>query len=549
MRYIKSLLILAAVILFSAAASQAAVRKVELAGDTFMPAVHELDGKMFYDLGDPEIQRLISSTESHLTISSSGEIAIAYSPLRTVQIAAGDHDILVNDDKRHSDGLMIKADGKVFIEPELLYFALALKADEAGGILRPAVGMPRFDEDTDGRILRIPTCSKVRRQIEKIDDGLRITFPGCAWEGNINSFMCDDIKVSVAERDGVFMDFIFPANWHGEVRSAINATDALLACISDYHVINVADLKSVSYENKWLNIRASEPYRYSWSYDPESSHLTIDMPGVRALSSQCESSFYSDGPLVTLNISNAGSSAHPVLRFTGFLDEGAGFAFEEIEEEGRLAVRFDAAPGTEEVSGNGATFGYMAAYATIVIDAGHGGGDPGCVSRLYGAYEKDVTLDVALRLRDILEQEGMCVVMTRETDRDVSWRGSPDAVELMMRCDPANTGDVDCFISLHCNASTSSAPHGTSIHWYKDIDREWAETFANVFAPLGITQHGLIRDNFYVLRNTEVPAVLVEMAFLTNAHDASLLIDEDFRERMAQKLAEAILKYFRSWQI
>lgn len=546
MRHIKTLLIITAVMIFFVTSAQASVRKVELAGETYMPSVREHDGKIFYDLDDPEIKRLISSTASHLTLSSSGEIAIAYSPLRTVQIGAGEHDIIVNDDKRHTDGVMIKADGKVLIEPELLYFALALKADGSGGLLRPAVGMPRFDEDTDGRILRIPTCSTVRRQIEKIDGGLRIVFPGCAWESTITSFMCDDIKVSVSENDGVVMDFIFPANWHGEVRSAINATDALLACISDYHVNSISDLESVSYENKWLNIRANAPYRYSWSYDPESSHLIIDMPGVRALSNQCESAFYSDGPLVTLNISNAGSSAHPVLRFTGFLDEGAGFAFEDIEEEGRLAVRFDAAPGTEEASGDGATFGYMAAYATIVIDAGHGGGDPGCVSRYYGVYEKDVTLDVALRLRDRLEQEGMCVVMTRETDRDVSWRGSPDAVELTMRCDPANTGDVDCFISLHCNASTSSAPHGTSIHWYKDIDRVWAETFSNVFAPLGVKQHGLIRDNFYVLRNTEVPAVLVEMAFLTNAHDASLLIDEDFRERMAEKLAEAILRYFRN---
>lgn len=179
----------------------------------------------------------------------------------------------------------------------------------------------------------------------------------------------------------------------------------------------------------------------------------------------------------------------------------------------------------------------------IVIDPGHGGGDPGCRNRGLGVYEKDVTLDVALRLRDLLEAEGWTVVLTRETDRDVSWLGSPDGVELRSRCDVANSIGADYFMSLHCNASVSSRPNGTSIHWCKNEDSEFAEAMGDALGSVGFYQFGPVYDRFYVLRNTDMPAVLVEMAFLTNYSDGSKLADPQYRQEIAEALAESFLKY------
>jgi N-acetylmuramoyl-L-alanine amidase len=136
------------------------------------------------------------------------------------------------------------------------------------------------------------------------------------------------------------------------------------------------------------------------------------------------------------------------------------------------------------------------------------------------------------------------VLLTREEDRDLTWPGSPDRLELQARCDVANQAGADFFISLHCNASVSASSAGTSIHWCKDEDVELARSLEVALGEsLGLDQGGLRRDGFYVLRHTLMPAVLVEMAFLSNPREGRLLADQDFRQKIAEGLAGALVAH------
>jgi len=182
----------------------------------------------------------------------------------------------------------------------------------------------------------------------------------------------------------------------------------------------------------------------------------------------------------------------------------------------------------------------------ICIDPGHGGGDPGAVNRSYGLMEKDLTLDISLRLASMLRNAGWNVIMTRTTDRDVSFAGSSDARELGDRVRVANNMGAQIFISIHINASTSSAVHGTSTHCCKSIDYPLASCIQNhLVASNGRRSIGVRTDSFYVVRHTYMPAALVECAFISNPTEASLLQTDWFRQRCAEGIYNGLMAYAR----
>ncbi|HEY3998637.1 MAG TPA: N-acetylmuramoyl-L-alanine amidase, partial [Candidatus Xenobia bacterium] len=180
----------------------------------------------------------------------------------------------------------------------------------------------------------------------------------------------------------------------------------------------------------------------------------------------------------------------------------------------------------------------------IVLDPGHGGSDPGCHCPWTGLEEKEVTLDMCLQLKSALEARGVKVMLTRNDDRDVTYPHSPDTEELGARAAVANRHHATLFVSLHCNASVSHALRGTSIHWYKHKDLRLATLLevglkSAALAPV----HSLIHSNFYVLRHTWGPSVLVETAYLTNKADETLLGSEGFRKQMVDVLADTLAQY------
>ncbi len=202
-----------------------------------------------------------------------------------------------------------------------------------------------------------------------------------------------------------------------------------------------------------------------------------------------------------------------------------------------------------ELYGEGGRKGHVAGLRgrTIVIDPGHGGSDTGAIG-IGGLREKDITLEVSKKVKDILENSGVTVVMTREDDRDVYGPTATDSQELQARVDYGSyTPNVDVFLSIHCNAFTSSSSNGTETYYYP---KTWLDGLLAQNLQEGMVLHGDRRDRgvhearFYVCRHSSMPAALVELAFITNYVEGNLLADEDFQNEMAQGIAEGLANYF-----
>jgi N-acetylmuramoyl-L-alanine amidase len=178
----------------------------------------------------------------------------------------------------------------------------------------------------------------------------------------------------------------------------------------------------------------------------------------------------------------------------------------------------------------------------IVLDPGHGGSDTGAVHN--GVTEKDVALDIALRLRALLIARGWLVRMTHDTDRDVYGPNASDIAELQARVDVANNAGARMFVSIHANSSTSSVPSGTTSYYYKPQDRPLAAAIqARLVGLLGTKDDGVIRERFYVIHRTTMPAALIETAFVSNAEDAVRLRSPSFRQQIAAGIADGIKDY------
>jgi N-acetylmuramoyl-L-alanine amidase len=186
-----------------------------------------------------------------------------------------------------------------------------------------------------------------------------------------------------------------------------------------------------------------------------------------------------------------------------------------------------------------ATAGFMAlaslacgqSRATVVIDAGHGGYDRGGVPGQRIA-EKDKTLDVAQRLRRILQTDGYRVIMTR--DRDVF-------VSLGTRVAIANSYRNATFISIHFNCATRGGANGIETYYYRSDSAELAASIhRNVVAGAPTENRGIRRRGFFVLRRTAIPSVLVECGFLTNPAEGRLAQTDGYRQKLAEQIARGI---------
>ena len=180
----------------------------------------------------------------------------------------------------------------------------------------------------------------------------------------------------------------------------------------------------------------------------------------------------------------------------------------------------------------------------IVIDPGHGGSDPGSLNPGYGLTESNLTLAISRKLQADLKRQGWQVEMTRDGDYDVGDPKGPDAQELQARCDIANAAGARLFVSVHINSSVSSAPNGATTYYWHPQDRAFAESVQNdMVAAMGVADDGVIRNNFYVIHHTVMPSILVEVAYLSNPHDATLLAESSFLDKIAAGIARGIGDY------
>ncbi len=177
----------------------------------------------------------------------------------------------------------------------------------------------------------------------------------------------------------------------------------------------------------------------------------------------------------------------------------------------------------------------------IVIDPGHGGNDPGAINESMGLTEKNLTLSISKRLKADLERAGWHVTLTRDGDYEVGDPGGNDKQELQARCDIANAAGARLFISVHINASVSSDPSGITTYFWRDGSRSLAQAVqGEVVKDTGAGDAGVIRNNFYVIHHTVMPAVLVEAAYLSNDHDARLLSQQSFLDHVADGIAQGV---------
>lgn len=173
----------------------------------------------------------------------------------------------------------------------------------------------------------------------------------------------------------------------------------------------------------------------------------------------------------------------------------------------------------------------------VVIDPGHGGGDHGAIRG--DISEKDITLDVSKRVRDLLEKKGYEVFMTREIDETLSLQ---ERVEISENLVP------DMFVSIHVNSSNSDAPNGLETHYYKDNSLILAKTVhASMLNHVQANNRGLFKSKFYVINHTTAPAILLEIGFMSNPIERVQLITDFRKQATAKAIVEGIDDYFKQY--
>lgn len=184
----------------------------------------------------------------------------------------------------------------------------------------------------------------------------------------------------------------------------------------------------------------------------------------------------------------------------------------------------------------------------IVLDPGHGGSDSGAKGH-NGLMEKTATLAISSNVADILRSSGAVVTMTRDGDRDVYGPWASDRNELQARVNVGNASpDNEIFVSIHCDAFTSPSAHGTSTFYYGSSYRGklLAEAIhQSIVEATGLASRGAKTANFYVLKNSAMPATLIETAFISNYHEEALLGDPGFQHKIAVAICRGISQYFK----
>ena len=175
---------------------------------------------------------------------------------------------------------------------------------------------------------------------------------------------------------------------------------------------------------------------------------------------------------------------------------------------------------------------------SVVIDPGHGGPDPGAIG-IGGIRETDVVLDVSKIVKKILSEKGIKVILTRKNEVDL---------DLPPRVSFANRSDADIFVSIHANASRGKRKdiNGLETFYYRGWrGRSLAKRIQKQILRVspGSPDRGVKQGRYYVIKNTRMPAVLVEIGFLTGRLDARRLEKNTHRKRIAYAIAKGIIEY------
>ncbi|WP_375468170.1 N-acetylmuramoyl-L-alanine amidase [uncultured Nostoc sp.] len=174
----------------------------------------------------------------------------------------------------------------------------------------------------------------------------------------------------------------------------------------------------------------------------------------------------------------------------------------------------------------------------VIIDPGHGGKDSGALG-IGGAREKDVILPIGKRLAEILQQNGVQVIMTRDSDYFVTLPG---------RVLLAERANADVFVSIHANSAGASRPdvNGLEVYYYDSGLGLARIVRSSILQSIGtIKDRGVRRARFYVLRKSSMPSILVETGYMTGREDMARLRTSAYQNKMAEAIARGVLQYLK----
>jgi N-acetylmuramoyl-L-alanine amidase len=179
---------------------------------------------------------------------------------------------------------------------------------------------------------------------------------------------------------------------------------------------------------------------------------------------------------------------------------------------------------------------------TLVIDAGHGGVDMGATGN-QGTHEKDINFEVTLRLKELLDEAGANVVLTRNGDYFIS---------LYERDFIANQLKADLFVSIHTNFHPNPNVHGLEVFCYKgmaDSALLAEKVAAETIKQTGLISLGVKNNDFVVIREALMPSILVELGFLSHASEETLINTAKFKEQAALGIYNGIIAYYNAKQV
>lgn len=200
--------------------------------------------------------------------------------------------------------------------------------------------------------------------------------------------------------------------------------------------------------------------------------------------------------------------------------------------------------------GSTAVVSHLNTRYIVVIDAGHGGYDPGAITS-QGLYEKEINLQMAKRVGELLKPSGIEVLLTREEDVDyvpdgTRGRQTKKKADLNYRIALAKQANANALISLHLNATVTGQNSGaeTFYHIKSEEGKRLAETLQQELIKVpGMNQRIAKPGDFYIINNSTMPAVIVELGYLSNSKERVKLQQAWYQDQLARSVAKGIARY------
>ncbi len=187
----------------------------------------------------------------------------------------------------------------------------------------------------------------------------------------------------------------------------------------------------------------------------------------------------------------------------------------------------------------------------VILDPGHGGYDPGAITK-QGVYEKSINLQIAQKVKEMLEPSGIEIFLTRDEDIDyvpdgVRGKSTKKQIDLNHRIEMAKEVNADVFVSLHVNATASGQESGseTFYHYQSESGKRLAELIQQEMIKIpGMNRRIAKPGDFYIVKNTSMPAVIVEVGYLSSLKEQKKLQQSWYQEQLARAIAKGIANFF-----